>query len=174
MKPTAIAVVGSQNSGKTTVIEALTRELVKRGFNVAAVKHIPEPDFTIDTKGKDTWRFSQAGAKMIMVVSSDEVATIEKVKIKKVTVRTILKKCKGSDVVFLEGFRNMVTSEKRLAKIVVITSAQEAHEAIVKFHPILALTGPYSPEGLGLNVVHVDVLKNPDMLADMVENAIRH
>ena len=66
MKAAIIAVVGSKKSGKTTTIEALTRELVKRGFKVAAVKHVSEPDFTMDTKGKDTWRFAQAGARIVI------------------------------------------------------------------------------------------------------------
>ena len=57
-KPVVIAVVGIKSSGKTTTIEALTKELTKRGYKIAVVKHIPEPDFTIDTVGKDTWRFA--------------------------------------------------------------------------------------------------------------------
>jgi molybdopterin-guanine dinucleotide biosynthesis protein B len=174
MKPTAIAIIGSQDSGKTTVIEALARELSKRGYKVAAAKHVPEPDFTIDTKGKDTWRFAQAGAKTVLAVSSDEVATIEKTRIEKVTIRTVLDKCKGNDIVFLEGFRNMVSGNRKIAKIVVVTSVQEAREAVAKFDPILAFTGPYSTERLGLNAVYVDVLKNPEALADIVEKTIRH
>ncbi|MBS7635908.1 molybdopterin-guanine dinucleotide biosynthesis protein MobB [Candidatus Bathyarchaeota archaeon] len=54
MKTTAtvIAVLGSKESGKTTTIEALTRELTRRGYKVAAVKHIPERDFTIEQRAK--------------------------------------------------------------------------------------------------------------------------
>jgi molybdopterin-guanine dinucleotide biosynthesis protein MobB len=42
------------------------------------VKHIPEPNFTIDREGKDTWRYAQAGATTVVGVSADEIATIEK------------------------------------------------------------------------------------------------
>ena len=74
----AIAVVGTKKSGKTTTTENLIRELTKRGYNVAAIKHIPEPDFTIDTPGKDTWRYAQAGAKTVISVATNETVTIEK------------------------------------------------------------------------------------------------
>jgi len=77
-RPPAIAVVGRKNSGKTRVIEILTIELTKRGYKVAAVKHVPKKDFTIDTEGRDTWRFANAGAKIVVAVSPMEIATIEK------------------------------------------------------------------------------------------------
>lgn len=170
-KPAVIAVVGSKSSGKTTTIEALTRELTARGYKIAVVKHIPEPDFTIDTKGKDTWRFAQSGAETIISVASSEIATIEKVKAKDFPLEEILRKCKGYDIVFLEGFKNFVSGKKHIAKIVVVGSAKEASEATKNFEPILAFTGSYSTEKLNLKIPYVDVLKNPEKIADIVEKA---
>lgn len=66
MMPVVIPVVGGKKSGKTSTIELLVKELAHRGYRVAVAKHIPEPDFTIDTDGKDTWRFGQAGAKIVV------------------------------------------------------------------------------------------------------------
>jgi len=169
--PVVIAVVGSKSSGKTTTIEALTKELTTRGYKIAVVKHIPEPDFTIDTKGKDTWRFAQSGAKTIISVASDEIATIEKVKTKDFPLKEILRKCKGHDIVFLEGFREFVSRKKGIHKIVVVRSAKEVAEAAKNFEPILAFTGPYSTEKLNLKVPYVDALKNPEKIADIVEKA---
>ena len=116
-KPVVIAVVGSKSSGKTTTIEALTKELTKRCYKIAVVKHIPEPDFTIDTVGKDTWRFAQSGAKTIISIASNEIATIEKVKAKNFPLKEILQKCEGHDIVFLEGFRKFVTGKKTYLKL---------------------------------------------------------
>jgi molybdopterin-guanine dinucleotide biosynthesis protein B len=171
-KPVVIAVVGSKSSGKTTVIEALTRELAKRGYKIAAVKHIPEPDFTIDTVGKDTWRFAQAGAKTIISAAQNEIATIEKVKALNFPLKQILQKCKDHDIVFLEGFRKFVSKKKDIPKIVVVKSAKEASEAAMNFKPILAFTGPYSTENLNLKIPYVDVLKNPEKIADIVKKAV--
>jgi molybdopterin-guanine dinucleotide biosynthesis protein B len=168
-----IAVVGSKSSGKTTTIEVLTRELTKRGYKVAAVKHIPEQNFTIDMKGKDTWRFAQSGAKTIVSIASNEIATIEKTKAKSFSLEDILRKCKGNDIIFVEGFRRLLGKDKNVPKIVTVKSHEDALEALKTFKPILAFTGPYSTENLNSNVPYIDVLKDQEKIVDMVEKIIR-
>ena len=168
----AIAVVGSRNSGKTTAIEALTRELTRRGYRVATVKHVPEPNFTIDTKGKDTWRFTNSGAKTVVSVASNEIATIERIDGKSFSLKKILKKCEDNDIVFLEGFKEIVSKNRGIQKIVVVKSEKEAVEALKSFKPILAFTGPYFSEHLKLKIPYVNALKNPEKLADTIEKAI--
>jgi molybdopterin-guanine dinucleotide biosynthesis protein MobB len=172
-KPVVIAVVGGKHSGKTTTIEALTSELTKRGYKIAVIKHIPEPNFTIDTVGKDTWRFAKSGAKTIISVASNEIAMIEKINEKNFSLENILKKCEGNDIVFLEGFRKFISKKQGIQKIVVVKSEEEALEALKYFKPILVFTGPYSTEKLNLKVPCVDVLKNPDKLTDIVEKTVR-
>jgi molybdopterin-guanine dinucleotide biosynthesis protein B len=168
-----IAVVGSKSSGKTTTIEALTRELTRRGYRVAAVKHIPEPNFTIDTRGKDTWRFANSGAKTIISVASNEIATIEKVDEENFSLKKILKKCKSNDIVFLEGFKELVSKNRSIQKIVVVKSEKEALEALKSFNPILVFTGPYSTASLKLKVPYVNSLKNPEKISDIIEKTIK-
>jgi len=173
MKATVIAVVGSKSSGKTTTIEILTQELTKRGYKIAAIKHIPEQNFTIDTERKDTWRFAKSGAKTVISVASNEITTIEKIDEGNFSLEEVLKKCEGSDVVFLEGFRKLVGKNRSIQKIVVVKSEEEALEALKLFEPILAFTGPYSTEKLNLKVSYVDILKNPEKIIDIVEKTIR-
>jgi len=55
-----IQVVGPSNSGKTTFITALIRELSRRG-RVAAVKHSPDHEIALEP-AKDTTRMYEAGA----------------------------------------------------------------------------------------------------------------
>ncbi|MGB9741261.1 MAG: molybdopterin-guanine dinucleotide biosynthesis protein B [Candidatus Bathyarchaeia archaeon] len=167
-KPTIIAVVGSKSSGKTTTVEALTKELTKRGYKIAAIKHIPEPNYTIDTAGKDTWRFAKSGAKTIISIASNEIATIEKTE-KSFTLDEILQRCKNHDFALIEGFRNLVGENKDILKIVAAKSAEEVLKAQRIFSPIIAFTGPYSPNGLQLEIPYVDVLNNPEKIADIVE-----
>jgi len=173
LKATVIAVVGGKKSGKTVTIESLTRGLVKRGFRVAAVKHIPEPKFTIDTEGKDTWRYAQAGARTIIGVSSDEVATIEKMAMKSYPFGSIVKKCRDVDVIFLEGFRRQVSKKRNILKIVITKSAEEASEALKVFKPILAFTGPYSTKSLNSDIPYVDISRNADEIIDIIEKIAR-
>jgi molybdopterin-guanine dinucleotide biosynthesis protein B len=163
-----VAIVGSKKSGKTTTIEALTRELTRKGYKIAAVKHIPERNFTIDTKGKDTWRFAKAGAKTIISVASDEIATIEKIDEDKFSLEKIFRKCKGNDIVLLEGFKEIISKKKSVQKVVVVKSEKETLEALMSFKPILAFTGPYYTENLKLEIPYVNVLKNPEKIGEII------
>jgi molybdopterin-guanine dinucleotide biosynthesis protein MobB len=173
LTPVIIAVVGRKKSGKTVTIEALTRDLTERGYSVAVVKHIPEENFTIDTEGKDTWRFAQAGARTIIAVSPHEIDTIEKRNLNDTSLEQILKKCRGNDVVFLEGFRRSLARNKRIPKIVTAKSAEEAHEAMGDFEPVLVFVGPFSTENANAKVPCVNALVGSKRLADIVENLLR-
>ena len=173
MRPVVIAVVGVKKSGKTTTIEILTRELANRGYKIATVKHISEPNFTIDKEGKDTWRYAQSGARTVIGVSADEIATIEKVGGRNLSLKGILQRCKGSDIVFLEGFRKLVARNKDIHKIVVVKSAEDFQEAVEIFEPILAFTGPYTTERLNLKIPYADIFKNVNKIADLVERLVK-
>lgn len=172
MKPRVIAVVGGKKSGKTAIIELLTRELVRRGYRVAAVKHIPEPEFTIDQKGKDTWRFVQAGATTVVGVSAHEIATIERTDTDNISLEKILQKCKDSDLVLVEGFRDLVSKNDEIPKIIVVTSAEEAAKDLKTFYPAIALTGIAQPRMARVNIPFVNLRENPKKLADLVEEIV--
>ena len=60
-----LSVVGISGSGKTTTVENIVGELVKRGMSVGSVKDIHFEDFAIDTPGTNTDRHRQAGAQPV-------------------------------------------------------------------------------------------------------------
>jgi len=173
LKTTVIAVVGTKSSGKTTTIEVLTKELTKRGYEIAVVKHIPEPNFATDTEGKDTWRFAQSGAKTIVSVASDEIATIEKIDTTSFSLEEILHRCRDVDLVFLEGFKKLAGKNHDIPKIVTVKSAKEALEASETFKPILAFTGLHSMETLNLNVPYMNILENTEKIVDIVDKNVK-
>jgi molybdopterin-guanine dinucleotide biosynthesis protein B len=172
LRTSVIAVVGSKRSGKTTTVVALVKELSSRGYRIATVKHISEQNFTMDTTGKDTWRYAQAGARTIIGTAPEEIATIEKIS-RSLSLKEILRRCSGHDIILLEGFKKLVSKKGNINKIVVVKSAEEALQAVKDFKPILAFTGPYSTETLGVEAPYVDVLKHPKRIADIVENNFR-
>jgi len=172
LKPRVVAVIGRKKSGKTAIIELLTKELVGRGYKVAAVKHIPEPKFTIDQEGKDTWRFVQAGATTVISVSEHEIATIERMNTNDISLERILQKCKDNDLVLIEGFRDLVSKNSEIAKILIVTSADETAKDLKTFHPAIALTGITRPRMAKTNIPFVNLSKNPKKLADLVENIV--
>ncbi|HYA15399.1 MAG TPA: molybdopterin-guanine dinucleotide biosynthesis protein B [Syntrophales bacterium] len=73
-----VSIVGRSNSGKTTLIEKLIPELVRRGYRVATIKHNIH-GFEIDHEGKDSWRHKKAGAKITVIASAHRVAVVEDV-----------------------------------------------------------------------------------------------
>jgi molybdopterin-guanine dinucleotide biosynthesis protein B len=73
-----VSVVGKGDSGKTTFLEKLIRELADRGVRVATVKHHIH-DYDIDVPGKDSYRHARAGAFATMVSSPEKFALIHEV-----------------------------------------------------------------------------------------------
>lgn len=72
----AIPVLGFaafSGTGKTTLIEKLIPELKSRGLKIAVVKHDAH-GLTFDHEGKDSWRFSHAGADYSIVSGPDQTA----------------------------------------------------------------------------------------------------
>ena len=72
--PRLVAVVGKKNSGKTTLVVALVRELVRRGHRVMTIKHGIHP-FEFDEKGRDTWRHMHEGGaeRVVMETPSSRI-----------------------------------------------------------------------------------------------------
>ncbi len=59
----AISIVGPSGSGKTELICRLLDWFARQGFRVAVLKHTHHHD--LGDRGKDTWRFRQAGARVV-------------------------------------------------------------------------------------------------------------
>ncbi len=73
-----VSIVGKSDSGKTTLIEKLVPELVRRGYKVATVKHDVH-GFDVDREGKDSWRHKKAGAHTVVISSPAKLALIRDV-----------------------------------------------------------------------------------------------
>lgn len=72
-----IAIIGQSGSGKTTVIEKLIAYFSAKGLTVGAIKHTHQ-DFDIDPHGKDSHRFTNAGAPIVAITNDDSMAIIAK------------------------------------------------------------------------------------------------
>ena len=170
MKPKVISVIGTKKSGKTTTTENLIEELTKRGYRVAAIKHVPEREnFTIDTPGKDTYRYAQHGAKTVIAVSANEIATIEKIQAETVPFEKLIEKCAGNDIVLVEGLKHTVAKKLDVPKIAVVKTQNEAQHALEAYEPIIAFSGPFNTEKLIPSIPYADATKNPEKLADLIE-----
>lgn len=117
-----IPVVGYSNSGKTTLIVKLVKELKSRGFRVATIKHHHKP-ISLDIPGKDTWKYSEAGADVIVLASPGSINIIENTP-EDFNLDNIASRITGVDLIIAEGFK----SESR-PKIEVFRSG--VHEKLI-------------------------------------------
>jgi len=66
-KRLAVAFTGPSNSGKTTLILKVARKLIHEySKKVAIIKHDPGDKARFDVDGKDSFKFSQTGAEVIV------------------------------------------------------------------------------------------------------------
>ncbi len=65
MKFLAVAFTGPSGSGKTSTILKIAQKL-SQDHKVAVIKHDPSDKANFDVEGKDSWRFSQTGAEVVV------------------------------------------------------------------------------------------------------------
>jgi molybdopterin-guanine dinucleotide biosynthesis protein B len=72
MTPPFVKIIGSKNSGKTTLVTRLVESLVARGLRVGTVKHTSH-DHSFDRPGTDSYRHGAAGSSTALIVSPSQV-----------------------------------------------------------------------------------------------------
>ncbi len=96
-----LAVVGTKNTGKTTLVTMIVKEMVNRGYKVATIKHTHH-DF--DLEGKDTWKHREAGAEMV-VGSGESTFFIVNEQLPLEKILKIIGNTQELDYVVIEGFK---------------------------------------------------------------------
>ena len=99
-----VSIVGKSDSGKTTLIEKLVPELVRRGYRVATVKHDVH-GFDVDREGKDSWRHKKAGAHTVVISSPSKVAVIRDVDHDAELAEIRDRYIQDVDIILSEGFK---------------------------------------------------------------------
>ena len=102
--PPIVAFAAPSGTGKTTLIERVVRVMVGRGLRVGVLK-ADAHRVVLDTPGKDSWRFADAGASPVAVLSADRLALFERVEGDISLVAAAVRLFPGVDVVLAEGFR---------------------------------------------------------------------
>ena len=99
-------IVGWSGSGKTELIKNLIKIFTTHyNLKVCAIKHAHE-NFKIDQEGKDTYKFYEAGASKIIISSSKQWATINRVvNNNELSLDNLLKYSTEYDLVLVEGWK---------------------------------------------------------------------
>ncbi len=104
--PPLFGIAGYKNSGKTTLVERLVREISARGLKVSTIKHAHH-NFDVDQKGRDSHRHRVAGAQEVAVVSANRWALIHELRgAEEPGLEDIAGKLAPCDLVIVEGYRD--------------------------------------------------------------------
>ena len=99
-------IAGFKNSGKTTLVVDLIRELTGRDLTLATVKHAHH-EFDIDHPGKDSHRHREAGACEVIIASSRRWAHIKELPDQtEPSLDELLKRIGHVDLVLVEGYKH--------------------------------------------------------------------
>jgi molybdopterin-guanine dinucleotide biosynthesis adapter protein len=132
-----VSIVGKSGIGKTTFVEKLVRELKRRGLKVAMIKHHAHTT-PIDSPGKDSWRFAEAGADVVLVSSPQEVGRFERVT-RELTLAELAARIENVDLILTEGFKRGAAPKIEVSRAAVGTDLIARPDeliAVVSDHPI--------------------------------------
>ena len=155
-------VTGWKNSGKTTLVEALVRELTGRGRKVATVKHAHH-DFDIDKGGTDSFRHRRAGAKEVAIVSDRRWALMHELGEEgEPTLEEILSRLSPADLVLVEGYKRGTHRKIETRRI----EAKDGSPLTATDPHIAAIAADYPVAGESIPVFRLDDISG---IADFIE-----
>ncbi|MFQ6077712.1 MAG: molybdopterin-guanine dinucleotide biosynthesis protein B [Thermodesulfobacteriota bacterium] len=155
-----VSIVGKSDSGKTTLIEKIVPELVRRGYRVTTVKHDLH-GFEIDRKGKDSWRHKRAGAQGVIISSPQKVALIRDMD-EDMSLEELRDSFGGDvDLILSEGFKKDVQPKIEVFR-------KEAHgELLCTKQDNLVAIATNQPFDVGVPCLDLDDAKG---IADLIES----
>jgi len=102
MNSLAIAFSGPSGSGKTTLVVKIAKAL-KDKYKLAIVKHDPSDKAIFDKKGKDSWKFSQTGAEVVVTSPTKTTLLSQREK----SIDDIIEMLGDFDILLVEGLKTL-------------------------------------------------------------------
>ncbi len=174
-----VAAVGVSGSGKTVTLEYLISQLSTEGYKVGTIKHVHHKGFTMDTPGKNTYRFAQAGSKIVVAISPEEVAIIKKTQQEPENLNQIIALLEKEqlDIVFIEGFHGLIAKRADIPKIITAKNPEGLAETLQgTVEPILAVSGVIAKTTDAQTIRNLPVIKIPEdgkQLTELVKQQIK-
>ncbi|MBL0686490.1 MAG: molybdopterin-guanine dinucleotide biosynthesis protein B [Sulfurospirillum sp.] len=102
MSSLAIGFSGPSNSGKTTLIVKVANAL-KHKYSLAIIKHDPSDKAIFDKEEKDSWKFSQTGAEVIVASPTRTTFLSQRTK----SIDDIISMVGKFDILLVEGLKTL-------------------------------------------------------------------
>jgi molybdopterin-guanine dinucleotide biosynthesis protein MobB len=140
----AVAFIGRQNSGKTTLLVKLIATLSARDVRVATIKHHSHAGFEFDIEGKDSWRHRQAGSIHTVIAAPDQIASVRRIE-REVSLRQIIEMLAFESgvlddiphIILVEGYRYGELPSVELFRAG--NPADEARDLMLDDHEVIAV-----------------------------------
>jgi molybdopterin-guanine dinucleotide biosynthesis protein B len=155
-KRLAVAFTGPSNSGKTTLIEKIAKILVK-DFKVVIIKHDPKDKAVFDKEGKDSHKFFNTGADV--VVTSPTRNTMFSHESKKVD--EIIDMLDDFDYLLVEGLKSIP-----LPRVAIFRN--KIDNSYFEYSDILAIDNSIDISTIPNGMSHLD-LNNPESIIEWIE-----
>ena len=167
-----VAAVGVSGSGKTVTLEYLISQLSAEGYRVGTIKHVHHKGFTMDTPGKNTYRFAQAGSKVVVAISPEEVAIIKKTRQELKNLDEIIELLEKDqlDIIFIEGLHGLIAKKTEIPKIITAKDPDGLAETLQgTVEPILAVSGVIAKNTNAATLHNLPVMRIPEDGKKLVE-----
>ena len=159
MKRMAVAFTGPSNSGKTTLIEKVAKELIKE-YKVAIVKNDPKDKATFDVEGKDSWKFFQTGAEVVVTSPTRTTYFSHRQK----SLEEIVRMVEDFDYLLVEGLKTLP-----LPRIAIFRGAIDP--AYFDYSEAIAIDGTIDPADYDIPA-NIDILdlNDTDQILEWIRN----
>ena len=124
-KRVAVAFTGPSGSGKTSLVEKVAKELIQNR-KVAIIKNDPKDKAQFDVEGKDSYKFTQTGAEVIITSPTRTTYFSQREK----TLDDIVSMIHDFDILLVEGLKTLPLPRIAIFRNRIDESYFECSEAI--------------------------------------------
>lgn len=149
-------------TGKTTLISQVITHLKAKGLRVAVIKH-GHHTVELDTQGKDTYRFREAGAEQVIFASHKQMAVMQASheQLEEVSLQQALQliQMQAADLILVEGFKHEAFPKIELHRQALEQPLLHPHD-----HNVIAIA---SDCGLETELTTLDI-NQPEQIAQFI------
>lgn len=155
----AVAFTGPSNSGKTSLIEKIAKKLIKK-YKVLIVKNDPKDKAKFDIEGKDSFKFYQTGAEVV-VTSPTRTTYFSH---RKKEIEDIVKMVDDFEIMLVEGLKTLP-----LPRIGVFRNSID--ESYFDYIQAVAIDDTINKELIPKNIDILDLNKSDEIIEWILKHA---